>query len=89
MNEDAGATELEDTTPLLERRVEERLQELQAELEVNARANGALAQAAGVDGSKLPSEQLRELDEIAERMFKLEPPPLPSDEGAGDAVRRS
>jgi hypothetical protein len=69
----------DESTARFKQRVEQRLQQLQSQLEINAKFNSALTQAAGMDTSKLPPELLRELKEEAERVFKAEPPPLPSD----------
>jgi hypothetical protein len=58
---------------------QQRLEQLRSQLDLTGRANAAFASAAGVDVSKIPPELLRELEQVAERMAKHEPPPLPEE----------
>lgn len=53
------------------------LEQLRVELDLNARANAALAVAAALDASSIPEESLRELGQISDQVSKVEPPPLP------------
>lgn len=58
----------------------ERRRELRrSQQDLTRRANAAFASALGLDASKLPPELLRELEQVAERMAKEEPPPLPEE----------
>jgi hypothetical protein len=56
-----------------------RQQQLQSQLEINAKFNGAFAQATGMDTSKFSAKLRRDLEQQARRTFKAEPPPLPGD----------
>jgi len=78
-NEGTPEWDLEDTTAIWERNVEERRRKLEAELEVNARLNTGLAQAAGLTRSKLPPKLAREMEQIIERTFNVDPPPISAD----------
>lgn len=53
------------------------VEQLRVELDLNARANAALAVAAGLDVSGIPQDSLRELAQVSEQVSKAEPPPLP------------
>jgi hypothetical protein len=57
----------------------QRLEELRSQLDLTSRANAAFANAVGLDASKIPPELLRELEQVAERMGKDEPPPPPGE----------
>jgi hypothetical protein len=54
----------------------QRREQRRSQLDLIGRANAAFADALRVDASKLPPELLRELEQVAERMAKEEPPPL-------------
>jgi predicted transcriptional regulator len=54
---------------------EQRLEQLRSQADLVGRANAAFASAVGLDASKIPPELLRELEEVAERIRKDEPPP--------------
>ncbi len=54
-----------------------RRDQLRSQLDLTGRVNAAFASAVGVDASKIPPELLREVEQVAERMSKEEPPPLP------------
>jgi hypothetical protein len=56
---------------------EQRLEELRSQQDLTGRVNAALASAVGLDVSKIQPELLRELEQVAERMGKYEPPPPP------------
>jgi hypothetical protein len=58
---------------------EQRLEQLRSQLDLTGRANAAFASAVGLDVSKIPPELLRELEQVAERTAKHEPPPLPGE----------
>jgi hypothetical protein len=64
MTDDMAAMEIEDTRPRRAEVVEDRLQQLRAELEVKGRLNAALAHAAGIDDFPVPAELLREIEEV-------------------------
>jgi hypothetical protein len=66
-----------DAQERFDEQTEQRVEQFRAELDLNARANAAFADAAGLDVSKIPPELLRELEQVAERTSKDEPPPLP------------
>lgn len=72
-DDDMAELEIEDTRPLRAQEVEDRLQQLRAELEVNGRLNAALAQAAGIEARELPEELLREIEEVTARVHAVEP----------------
>ena len=55
---------------------EQRLDELRSQQDLIGRANAAFASAVGLDDSKIQPKLLRELEQVAERMSKDEPPPL-------------
>jgi hypothetical protein len=62
-----------------DRETEQRLEQLRTELDLNTRANALLAEAAGLDASKIPPESLRELEQALEQaaeQVKAEQPPL-------------
>ena len=67
MNDDMAEIEIEDTRPQRAQEVEDRLQQLRAELEVNGKLNAALAQAAGIDAVNVPEDLLREIEEVMAR----------------------
>jgi hypothetical protein len=67
------------TIARFQKETERRQQQLQSQLEINAKFNGAFAQAAAIDTSKFPAKLRRELEQQAQRTFKAEPPPLPKD----------
>jgi hypothetical protein len=66
----------DETQARFDEQTEQRLEQLRSQLDLNGRANAAFASAAGLDASKIPPELLRELEQVAERMAKDEPPPL-------------
>jgi hypothetical protein len=68
-----------ETRARFQQQVGQRLQQLISQLEINAKFNRALAEAAEIDPSKLPLKLRRELDKQIERTFKAKPPPLPND----------
>jgi hypothetical protein len=67
----------DETQARFDEQTEQRLEQFRTQLDLTGRANAAFAAAAGLDVSKIPSELLRELDQVAERTSKREPPPLP------------
>jgi hypothetical protein len=58
---------------------ERRREQRRSQQDLTRRVNAAFASALGLDASKLPPELLRELEQVAERMAKEEPPPLPEE----------
>jgi hypothetical protein len=67
----------DDAQARFDEQTQQRLEQLRVDSDLNARANAAFADAAGLDVSKLPPELLSELEQVAERTAKAEPPPLP------------
>jgi hypothetical protein len=76
MGDDDTGVELEDTSAMWNRRVEERLGELQAEVEVSGKLNAALAEAVGLTRSEPPKKLLRELKALDDRIAKIELPKI-------------
>lgn len=68
--------EVEDARKRFEERAQQRFEQLRSELEVNGKLNASLAEAVGLDTSKLPPELIREIEETAKRASEAEPPPL-------------
>lgn len=66
----------DETQARFDEATEQRRDQLRSQLELTGRANAAFASAVGLDASKIPPELLRELEQVAERMSKDEPPPL-------------
>ena len=66
----------DETQARFDEAAEQRRDQLRSQLDLTGRANAAFASAAGLDVSKIPPELLRELEQVAERMSKDEPPPL-------------
>jgi hypothetical protein len=58
---------------------ERRREQRRSQQDLTRRANAAFASALGLDVSKIPPELLSELEQVAERMAKEEPPPLPEE----------
>ena len=82
MNDDMAEMEIEDTRPQRAQEVEDRLQQLRAELEINGRLNAALAQAAGIDAHNLPEDLLLEIEEVTAHVRNagpLSPADLPKE----------
>jgi hypothetical protein len=71
-----GPAEVEDARKRFEEQAEQRLGQLRSELELNAKLNASLADAVGLDTSKLPAELITEIEETAKRALEAEPPPL-------------
>jgi hypothetical protein len=65
----------EETQARFDELTEQRLEQLRSQQDLIGRANAAFASAVGLDVSKIPPELLRELEQVAERMAKDEPPP--------------
>jgi hypothetical protein len=53
------------------------LEQLRSDSELGGELNAALAQAVGLDPSKISPELQRKLEEVAKRESQAEPPPLP------------
>lgn len=69
----------DETQARFDEEIKQRLEQFRSQLDLTGRANGAFASAVGLDVSKIPPELLRELEQVAERMSKNEPPPLPEE----------
>jgi hypothetical protein len=69
----------DETQARLDAETEQRHDQLRSQLDLTGRASAAFASAGGLDASKIPPELLRELEQVAERMSKDEPPPLPGE----------
>jgi hypothetical protein len=68
--------EVEDARKRFEEQAEQRLGQLRSELELNAKLNASLADAVGLDTSKIPAQLVREIEETAKAASEAEPPPL-------------
>lgn len=66
----------EETQARFDALTQQRHEELRSQHELKGRANAGLASAIGLDASKIPPELLRELEQVADRMSKDEPPRL-------------
>jgi hypothetical protein len=68
--------EVEDARKRFDERVVRRSEQIRSDLEVGAELNAAVAQALGLDASKIPPELVRRIEEVARRESQAEPPPL-------------
>jgi hypothetical protein len=71
--------EVEDARKRFEEQAEQRLEQLRSELQLNGELNAALAQAVGLEASKIPPKLVREVEETPKRESRAEPPPLPGE----------
>lgn len=69
--------EAEDARKRFEEGTVRGLEQLRSATELSGELNAALAQAVGLDPTKVPPELLQELEEVARRESQAEPPPLP------------
>jgi hypothetical protein len=68
-----------ETQARFEEYAERRREQRRSQQDLKRRANAAFADALGLDASKLPPDLLSEFEQVAERMAKEEPPPLPEE----------
>lgn len=69
----------EETQARFDALTQQRHEGLRSQHDLKGRANAGFASAMGLDASKIPAELLRELEQVADRMAKEEPPPLPEE----------
>ena len=69
--------ELEDAArKRFEEQAIQHFEQLRADFKLGAELNAAVAQALGLDASKIPPELVRKIEEVAKRASQAEPPPL-------------
>jgi hypothetical protein len=64
------------TRKRFEEQAVQRFEQLRADLELSAELNAAVAEALGLDASKIPPELVRKIEEVGKRASQAEPPPL-------------